>query len=164
MSRGRRGQAREELWSGAGRRALGYIRLRDARGIGLPRELETLERLCHEHGTTLADVAVEVAPAGAAGTPPGLAWALARLASGEATTFAVRRLDDLTGPFADRGQAARWLGERRVLLISGEQAAEAHAPRTALRIGRGILRSPGVDPPSWARYLQARTHARLRNC
>jgi hypothetical protein len=147
---------------------LGYVRLDDGRDGQLARHIATLERLCAERGLALADVTVEVWRDENPGVPPGLGRALEQLAAGRPRAFAVAHLGHLSGAFDGPEMAAEWFRDHRLTLLAASEHEPAPpapaAPVAPLRPRRGVLRSPGVGPRSWARYVHARTHAGLRNC
>ncbi len=60
-------------------------------------------------------------------TPPGLKWALERLAAGGAHALAVARTEHVTGAFADAGQLGPWFREQGLKLVT----ADGSAARTA---------------------------------
>jgi Resolvase, N terminal domain len=155
----RRRRAGGELWSAADRRTLAYVRLGDARGVDLPRHIDAIERLCEARGLELADIVVDV-EGGAESTsaPPGLTWALERLAAGAARALAVARTEHVTGAFAEAAGLRRWFREQGLKLVAADaSAAEEGAPDPPGRALRRVRRAPGVGPGSWARYVHART-------
>jgi hypothetical protein len=161
----RRRRTGGELWSATDRRALGYVRLEDSGSAGLPRHVETIERLCDSRGLELADIVVDVeGGAELESAPPGLGWALKQLAAGGAGALAVAWVEHVTGAYADAEQLTRWFDEQGVTLVaagygggSGPSPAETAAPDSPARRRHGARRAPGVGPRSWARYVHART-------
>jgi hypothetical protein len=158
----RRRRAGGELWSGLDRRTLAYVRLSDARSADLPRHVEAIERLCDAHGLELADMVVDVEGGlEAESAPPGLQWALARLAAGGVRVLAVASSNHVTGAFAEAAQLTHWFREREVTLVAADSAGGSDpataGPDAPGRGRRGARHAPGVGPGSWARYLRTRT-------
>jgi hypothetical protein len=152
-----------KLWSAVDRRALAYVRLEDARGAGLQRHLDAIERLCDDRGLEIADIVVDVeGGAERESAPPGLRWALEKLGARRARVLAVAQVEHVTGAFADGERLPSRLGDRGATLASAD--ALGAAPSTAelapsappARARRSARRSLGVGPRSWARYLDAR--------
>jgi hypothetical protein len=132
--------------------ALGYVRLEHADRAELAAHVATLERLCSARRMRLAEVICEIdgEHAGA-----GLAWALGRLAVGEAVV--VPGLDHLDAAFAEREQALAWFRERGGLLLAPDIRSDApvKADRSAREKpapARGVPAAEllGVDARAWA--------------
>jgi hypothetical protein len=120
--RGRR-RAGGELWSALDRRALAYIRLGDPRSAQLSLHVAAIERLCDARGLELVDMVVDVEGGLTVETaPPGLQWALGRLAAGAVRMLAVASAEHVTGAFAEAPQLARWFRERGVTLATADSA------------------------------------------
>jgi hypothetical protein len=159
----RRRRGGGELWSD--RRALAYVRLEDARSTDLPRHMQAIERLCDMRGLQLVDMVVDVeGGAGHQSAPPGLGWALKRLAAGGSRVLAVARAEHVTGAFVDAEELPRRLRERGATLDAADSAvvavpstAQAAAPKPPAPARRSARRAPGVGPGPWARYVNART-------
>jgi hypothetical protein len=158
----RRRRTGDELWSAADPRALAYVRLPDARSGELPRHIDAIERLCEARGLELADMVVDV-EGGAESTsvPPGLRWALERLATDGPRALAVARTEHVTGAFVNAGRLMPWFRERGLKLVAADSGAsgtaEVGVPDAPARVRRRVRRPPGVGPRSWARYVNART-------
>jgi hypothetical protein len=154
-----RRRAGGELWSAADRRALAYVRLQDASSADLPRHIGAIERLCEARGLELADIVVDVEGGEeSASAPPGLAWALERLAAGGARSLAVARTEHVTGAFAEAGRLGQWFRDQGCKLVAADaSAAQTGAPDGPARVLRRVRRPPGVGPRSWARYVNAHT-------
>jgi hypothetical protein len=141
------------------RRALAYIRLGDPRSAQLSLHVAAIERLCDARGLELVDMVVDVEGGLTVETaPPGLQWALGRLASGAVRMLAVASAEHVTGAFAEAPQLARWFRERGVTLATPDSAggpAGEDVPNVAARGHQGARRPPGVGPGAWARYVYA---------
>lgn len=164
MTSARRRRAGGELWTAVDRRVVAYVRLDGAGSPDLPRHLVAIERLCDLWGLEPTDVMVDVEGGVEAATaPPGLAWALARLAAGRTRALAVARTDHVAGAFADAGQLIRCFRDRGVILVAadsagdpGHETAEVGTREPRARTRRRGRRPPAVGPRSWARYVHAR--------
>jgi hypothetical protein len=138
------------LLPGADVRALGYVRLEDARGGEFGRHLRAIERLAGGGDLRVSDVVCDVADTWVPGTErQGLRWALGRLAAGEAVALVVPRLEHLEGAFDERTGALRWFRQRGLILLAADVRAEppAAASAAARTVTARAVTAPRVASP-----------------
>jgi len=99
--------------------ALGYVSLPE-RGTpaDLRRQLEPIDAVCQQRGWRLQEVARDVERPQPHGQPrPGLAYALERVADGQASCLIVAELVRLSRSAAELGQIVDWFLRRQVRLL-----------------------------------------------
>jgi peptidoglycan hydrolase-like protein with peptidoglycan-binding domain/DNA invertase Pin-like site-specific DNA recombinase len=152
-------------------RALGYVSAAEPQALPEREQVAAIVALCDALGWPLGDVVREVEqPQGNGLRPPGLDYALERLANGEGSCLVVAQLGRLSRSAAELARILDWLKEHGIRLVAidveldtatpaGRLAADALISVGALELEQLAPRSAGRPPATGAEGAGSRRPA-----
>jgi DNA invertase Pin-like site-specific DNA recombinase len=124
-------------------RVLGYVSTAEPEALPEREQVAAISALCDALGWRLEDVARDVEqPQGNGLRPPGLDYALERLANGEASCLMVAQLGRLSRSAAELARILDWLKQRGIRLVAIDVELDTATP--AGRLAADALISVGA--------------------